>query len=402
MYDLANTVFALGVSALYFPDWLAENDTPDLALALAIDAAMVVVIVLSPWIGARSDHRGRRVPYLVPATLLAVIPAFFLATVGVAGSLVLFSLALVGFNLGSVVYDALLPDVSTEANRGFVSGLGVAVGYVGSLVALGVGAVMLNRYGHAAVFRSLAVLFLLLALPAFFLIRERPRPHREGPPPALRRSLRGLVAAWRRARGFPGVARFLVGRFLYSDAINTLIGGFLTIFVVEEFDFSDGQVQALLGSGIAAAIVGGYAAGRLVDRVGPRRVLHGALAVWIAGIAVVVGAAVAGIEELAWVLGVGGGAALGATWASDRTYMARLSPPEHLGELYGLYATVGRFATILGPLTWGLLVTVAGLPRTVALGALLVFLVSGRLLLAGVDDGFDPGRRQAPVARSSS
>ncbi len=400
LYDLANTVFALGVSALYFPDWLAENDTPDLALALAIDAAMLVVIVLSPWIGARSDHRGRRVHYLIPATLLAVTPTLFLASVGVAASLVLFSVALVGFNLGGVVYDALLPDVSTEENRGYVSGVGVAVGYLGSFVALGVGVVVLDRYGHAAVFRSLALLFLLFALPAFFLVRERPRPRRVGAPPALAQSLRGLVAAWRRARGYPGVARFLVGRFLYTDAINTLIGGFLTIFVVEELDFSDGEVQALLGGAIAAAVVGGYAGGRLIDRVGPRRVLHAALAVWIAGITVLVAAAVAGIEELAWLLGIGGGAALGATWASDRTYMARLSPPEHLGEFYGLYATVGRFATVLGPLTWGLLVTVAGLPRTVALGALLVFLVAGRVVLAGVDDRFAP--RQSPVASSSS
>ncbi len=401
LYDLANTVFALGVSALYFPDWLAERDTPDLALALAIDAAMIVVIVLSPWIGARSDHLGRRVPYLVPATLVAVVPTMFLASVGVPMSLVLFAVALVGFNLGGVVYDALLPDVSTEANRGQVSGLGVAVGYVGSFVALGVGAVMLNRYGHAAVFKALALLFLLFAVPAFFLIEERRRPRRPGPAPRIAQSLRGLAAAWRRARRFPGVARFLIGRFLYTDAINTLIGGFLTILVVEEFDFTDGQVQALLGASIAAAMVGGFAAGRLVDRVGPRRVLHGALAVWMIGLALVAFGAFADIAELAWVLGVGGGAALGATWASDRAYMARLSPPEHLGEFYGLYATVGRFATVLGPLMWGLLVTVAGLPRAAAVLALLAFLVAGRAVLAGVSDGHE-APAQAPATRSTS
>ena len=89
---------------------------------------------------------------------------------------------------------------------------------------------------------------------------------------------------------------------------------------------------------------------------------------------------------LAWPLGALGGMALGALWASDRVYMARISPPRHLGEFYGLYATVGRFASILGPLLWGLIVTVIGLPREVAMGALMVFLITGRVVLGGVDD----------------
>ncbi len=92
------------------------------------------------------------------------------------------------------------------------------------------------------------------------------------------------------------------------------------------------------------------------------------------------------VEALIWPLGVLGGMALGATWAADRVYMQRISPPRFLGEFYGLYATVGRFATILGPLVWGLIVTVVGLPREVAMGALLVFILAARAVLQGVDD----------------
>ncbi len=397
-YDLANTIFALGVGSLYFAEWLTDSvgdlpswlrrfDEPaDLALAIVLDIAMVIVIVLGPWIGARSDHRGRRIPYLLPMTLLAVIPTFFIATVGVVASLGLFIIALVGFNLGSVVYDALLPDVSTPATVGRVSGMGIGVGYIGSFIAVLLGVLLLDGQGEAAVFRAIAVLFLIFAIPTFLFVKERPRASESGPAPSLRTSLSRLVQAWRKARGYGGVTRFLIGRFLYTDAVNTLIGGFLTIYVIEELGFSDSQVQGLLGVAIVAAIIGGLGGGRLVDTRGPRWVLHWVLWIWMVAISLGIAAGVAGNSSLVWILGVLGGLALGATWAADRVYMQRISPPRHLGEFYGLYATVGRFATILGPLLWGLIVTVAGLPRELALGALLLFIVAARIVLEGVDD----------------
>jgi UMF1 family MFS transporter len=396
-YDLANTIFALGVGSLYFPQWLTDNrsglpswltdgETADLALAVAVNLAMVVVIVLGPWIGARSDHRGSRRAYLIPATLLCIVPTSFLATASVPVSLLLFSVALIGFNLGGVVYDAMLPDVSTPETAGKVSGIGVGVGYVGSFIAVLVGAALLDPFGHPAVFRAIAGLFLLFALPAFLLVKERPRPSQVGRPPALRDSARRLVDAWRRARTFPGVARFLVGRFFYTDAINTLINGFLTIYVIEELEFSDDEVQALLAVAITAAIAGGVLGGRVVDRIGPRRMLHAVLNGWLVAFAIGIAAGASDTAPLAWPLGALGGLCLGATWASDRVYMARISPPAYLGEFYGLYATVGRFASILGPLMWGVIVTVLGLPREVAMGALMVFLLVARFILGGVDD----------------
>ncbi len=385
-YDLANTIFALGVSGLYFAAWVTDSGAPDIALSVTIAAAMLVVIVLSPWIGSRSDHSARRVNLLIPTTLLAVTATFFLASFGVAMSLVIYAFALVGFNLGSVVYDALLPDVSSEQNRGRVSGWGIGVGYVGSIIAVIAGGLLLDSYGHAALFKAIAGLFLLFALPSFLFIRERPRATRCGTPVGVTASFGHLVASWRRARTYEGVVPFLLGRFLYTDAINTLIGGFLTIFVINELGFTDDQVQALLAIAIFTAIVGGIVAGRLVDRLGPRRVLHFALSMWVAAMVGGIVAALGGEQSVAWMVGGLGGLALGTTWASDRVYMARISPPRHLGEFYGLYATVGRFATLLGPLAWGIIVDGLHLPRVFAMGALILFVIAGRLVLARVDD----------------
>ena len=397
VYDLANTIFALGVGSLYFAEWLTDNrsglpsfllrnDTPDFALAVTINVAMVVIILVAPWIGTRSDHSGRRRVYLLPMTLVCVVPTFFLATVSVGASLALFSVALIGFNLGGIVYDAMLPDVSTPETIGKISGLGIGVGYLGSFIAVLVGVFLLDDHGYPAVFRTIAVLFFVFAVPAFTLVRERPRPAPTGPPPALTDGFRRLRKAWRDAARYEGVIRFLVGRFLYTDAVNTLIAGFLTIYVKEELGFTSDQVQALLGVSIVGAIIGGLGGGWLVDRIGPRRLLHGVLYLLLVAFALGIVAGIVSAGRLGWPLGLLGGVALGGLWAADRVYMARISPPARLGEFYGLYATVGRFATIIGPLLFGLIVSVLGLPREVALGALMMFVAASRLILAKVDD----------------
>lgn len=388
LYDLANTIFALGVVGRYLPEWLATKvDNPDSALAIVEAMVGVLVVFLAPWVGARSDVLGNRVPTLLRTTLLAVAGTALIAAWSPVPSMIFLGIALIGFNIGSVVYDALLVQVSTPANRGRISGLGVGIGYVGSYIGLGIGVLTLEVLGwsYAATFRSLAVAFLIFSIPAFLFIREGPgRPDSELP--GARDVVTHLLRAWRLASRYDGMTRFLVGRFLYTDAINTLIGGFLTLFVVEELGMESRFVTALLGVAITAAIIGGIGAGPLVERHGPGRVLEWVLVLWMIGIGSGVLAAVTDQTWLTWGIGALGGIALGATWASDRVLMARVSPPRHLGQFYGLYATVGRFATILGPLVWAFIVDVLRQPRTVAMGALIVFVAGGWAMIRGVDD----------------
>ncbi|HWB88559.1 MAG TPA: MFS transporter [Acidimicrobiia bacterium] len=387
LYDLANTIFALGVVGLYFSDWLVEEGHPDSYLALVQAAAAVVVIFLAPWAGARSDVLGRRVPTLVSTTIVAVAATALLATGPVWLTLSMLWLAVVAVNTGSVVYDALLVDVSTPETRGRVSGVGVGVGYLGSFVGLGLGLLALDvlDWGFPGAFRLIAAAFLVFAIPSFIFINERPGVAGE-PLPTLSGIATRLSASWRTAARYPGVVRFLVGRFLYTDAINTLIGGFLAIFVIDELSLDRGFFTVLMAVAITSAIVGGIGAGPIIERIGPLRVLRVVLVAWMVAMVAGIAAAVTGQTGIAWVIGPVGGLALGATWASDRVVMVRLSPPRHLGEFYGLYATVGRFATIAGPLVWALIVDVANLSRSVALGALALFVLVGWIVLAGVDD----------------
>ncbi|MCO5244413.1 MAG: MFS transporter [Anaerolineae bacterium] len=138
---------------------------------------------------------------------------------------------------------------------------------------------------------------------------------------------------------------------------------------------------------IAVAVAGGILWGVVVDRIGPKRALNIVLVMWMAALAAVALIALLDLSRwLFWGVATVAGVALGGTWAADRPYLLRLAPPQFVGEFYGLYAMVGRFAAIIGPFLWGYVADTLGLGRPAAVLSLLVFIVIAFVILQGVDD----------------
>jgi len=115
LFDLANTVYAFIIPGLYFSVWLvSEKGWTDQQLGLATSTAMVIVAILGPWIGRKSDSSQGKKKILLLMTLICIISTFLLGTFSVEASVLLFIFSLIGFNLGSVVYDALLYRLATK------------------------------------------------------------------------------------------------------------------------------------------------------------------------------------------------------------------------------------------------------------------------------------------------
>ena len=386
-FDLANTVYAFVIPGLYFSVWLvSEQGWTDQSLGFATSGAMVIVAILGPWVGARSDGSQGKKPMLLITTLICIVATFLLGTFDVSISVLFFIVSLIGFNLGSVVYDALLVSVSTPTNRGRISGLGVAFGYVGSLLGFGVATLLQNfGYSYVEIFRSVAVMFLIFSLPAFIFIKEK-KVSNEKSTIKITESISLVIKSWKHSTQYPGLTRFLVGRFFYADAINTLISGLLAVYLVEEVGLSPTDSQNLLCLAIIISIIGGYVFGKAADKYGPRKLTLISLVCWMLSLSIAIIATEFDQLWLIYVTGVLGGFNIGGIFAVDRVFMTRLSPEKHLGEFYGLYSTVGRFATIIGPLLWGLIVNTLGLGRNPALFSLIILLLISFFIIRGVSD----------------
>jgi MFS transporter, UMF1 family len=354
LYDFANTMFSYVVVTRYFNDWVIEQrQTEDIWVGVMSFVVAAVLVVTLPVGGAVADRWGRRKPLLVAFTLLCVGATAVLGFVpSTALALVVAGVAIFGFNSALAHYDPLLAHVAAPEHRGRVSGLGVGVGYVGVFFILALFALanVVPEGQNERAFLPTAVLFLVFALPAFFLVREPPALQEV---PAGSRLVRDALSQVVGSVGeivHLGVGRFLLARFLYVDAIATVIA-FMVVYAKRISDLSEGALTALLGVSIAFAVVGAFAAGALVERLGPKRVLVAILLVFSVTLVI---AGATGSELLLWVAGPITGVSLGAVWTSDRVFMLRLTPDDRRGEFFGLYALAGKLSSGVGPLIlWG-------------------------------------------------
>jgi len=362
LYDLANTIYSMGVVSFFFADWLRGSvgeARADGLLGVITSVSMGIIFICSPLIGAMTDRARRRMPFLIASTTLCVICTLLMARVGYVGTIIAFVVGNAAYQAGLQFYDSLLPEVTTEENRGRIGGIGVGVGYFGSFIAIGYGFVISDDF--PLLFTLVAFSFLALAIPCFLFVRERgnPNPGRIFDLRFVIASTRQTLQALRASDQFPGLARFLVGRVFYTDAINTVIT-FMLLVAKNVFnnagvtgDAAQIETYKVMALAIGLAVIGGFVWGRMVDRIGPKRTLNVVLYLWMGTLVLGSLMGLLALPPIAlYIVAAGAGVGMGGVWSADRPLMLRLTPPHRIGEFYGLYGMVGRFSAVIGPLIW--------------------------------------------------
>src|SRR5665213_3697977 len=83
LYDFANTIFSMNVATLYFSVWLiADLHASNTVYALGNGISSLLVVLSVPVLGALSDARRRRKPWVVGFTIVSCIAC---AAIGILG-----------------------------------------------------------------------------------------------------------------------------------------------------------------------------------------------------------------------------------------------------------------------------------------------------------------------------
>ena len=407
MYDFANsgytTVVLTAVFNAYFVSTVAGGkDWATLAWTLALGVSYAIVMVAGPIVGAWADAHAAKKRALFLSTVGCVAGTAALALAGpgdVALAIALLIVSNVAYSMGENLTASFLPEIARPAAVGKVSGWGWSLGYVGGLLALGLGLAWVMGADARGATTAQAVpgtmlitaaVFAVASVFTFVLLRERavPVPACEAASHALAR----LARTAKEALAYRDLlAVFACGTF-YQAGVATVIA-LAAIYAEQEMGFGMKETILLILAVNVTAGIGAFGFGYAQDRLGKVNALRFTLWAWIAMIAVAWGATT---SAQFWVAANLAGLAMGSSQSAGRALVAYFAPPSRTGEFFGLWGTATRLASILGPVTYGLITWATSGNHRLAIGCTGIFFIVALVFLARVDEG--RGREAAVAA----
>jgi UMF1 family MFS transporter len=387
-----------------------------------------IIAFTAPFLGAATDRMGRRKPLLGIAAgvlALAIISMWWALPDG--GGLPLWAIGLavvvsgVSFVYTEVVHNAMLTRATPPAMLSHVSGLGLALGSVASVLLLVFVLVTMALPGQidlpflpdapmfgldpaqhepSRIVTLLCAAWLIVFSVPIFLYTPDLTTTGEPLGTALKNAVGNVFRTILKLRDYRNVALFLIARILYADG-KTAILIFSGVYVSGTMDWN---LLEMLAYGIILtifAIAGGLGAGLLDHAVGVKRAVAIEIGVTILCLIAMVSMSPTSVfflpvepgvpawdspffstlPELAYLgFAILIAISITAAYASSRSLMARLAPKGMEGEVFGLYALAGSATAWLAP---GLVAYFTSTTQSLRAGfaSIVILLIVGFVLL---------------------
>ncbi len=362
LYDFGNSAYAsvvlLAVYSAYFQKQVVGGAEGSRLWGLTISAAMVIVAVAAPIMGAIADYSGAKKRFLFFFTALSVVFTallFFTQKGTIALAVGFFLLAEIGYRAAQVFYDALLPEIAAPHEMGRIAGTGWAIGSAGGIIILLlILPPILMMEGNLLVVRAAlvvtALFFALAAAPVFLWLKERAQPQTlpagENYFSVAFAQLRQTV---RTARGFREFLKFMLAYLIYNEGV---------IIALDFAAILGGVLFGLQQTGLiiffilvqATNVLGAVLFGHLQDRFGGKRSLTLSIVLMVLCITALY---FAQNQTHFFIIGAFVGVAMAGIQSVSRAMVATFSPPGKSGEFFGFFALTGRTSSFIGPAVFG-------------------------------------------------
>ncbi len=410
MFDFANssysTVVITTVFNTYFVNVIAKAATaagaggssdglPTLLWTIAVGISNFFIVVTAPVLGAFADYSAAKKTLLVATTVICACCTALLAFTH-AGTIVLAMVLIVlancAYGTGENLIAAFLTEIASREKMGRISALGLAVGYFGGPLVLAICLVYIHfaQQYHLTetefvphVMLLVAVIYSLGTLPTFFWLKERAigKALPEGQS-FVQIGFQRLVNTLQQAQRYKDLFRFLIALLVFSCGTATVIV-IAAIYAQKVIGFTAQDTIAMILFVNITAAIGAFGFGQIQDKIGSVKTLMISLTLWITATSV---AFFITTKMQFWLDAVLIGVAMGSTQSTARALIGQFSPTGRSAEFFGLWGLTVRLASIIGPVTFGLISYLTNDNQRLAILSTATFFILGLLLLLLVNE----------------
>ena len=383
LYDFANSIIYVNF-VLYFAVWIVvDAELSDFWYNAIFAITSVILLVTAPLLATRTDKKGGRKLFLNVATIGTFIGYGFAAMLASMDSHVLLValLFLIGqyfYQLAFVFFNPMLEDIADEAHRSRASGIGNFASSLGFVA--GIALTMPLASSRTAPLLLAVFAFFILALPMMIFYREPKKVYDSIVTPSIiletKMSIKRMMAFFAVSAATP----MLVAFFFFNDALITVSNNY-SIYLERVFYIPDATKSILLAAVLGMSAIGAVISGWIGDRIGALKTMKLILVWWIILLPLV---AIAPNFKTIAILTPITGLLLGSMWTVTRSYLSMVLPKEDMGYGFSFYTIAERFATLVGPLTWGGIIWYAGIESItyrIAMATMTIFVVIGLIIL---------------------
>lgn len=357
LYDFGNSAYAavvlLAVYAAYFKQSVVGTAQGSALWGLSLTISMLVVAVISPFLGALADYSGKKKTFLLAMTAIAIVFTALLFLVGkgdIFMGMLLFIIAEIGYRAGQVFYNSLLVDVADEDEIGKVSGNGWAIGSLGGIICLVIVLVLIQlNPGNTLIVRlSLvitAVFYAIFAIPTFLWIKEEKRPQKKNGKSLYKVALERIKATIQSVKSFKEFIKFMIAVLIYNDGIIAALD-FAAIIGAVIFGVTSTELIVFVIIVQITNVAGAYLYGLLGEKIGFKNALINSLIVMLIS---VLGMMFVPNKMGFFIVGALAGFAMAGVQMLSRTMVSVFAPAHKSAEFYGFFSLTGRTSSIIGP-----------------------------------------------------
>ena len=406
LYDVGNSAQVLTTCTVIFPLLIAKITPGDSSVYVGWANAIYAIILalISPVLGTMADYKDKKMRMFKFFLYMGIFGGFALALpfIDYKMALLVFVIAMLGYNGSIIFYDAFIVDVCDDERVDKVSAAGYAWGYIGSVLPflifvipfaavtlfgdkvtgdLVIGSFTLTYRMACGITMGLAVLWWWnYSRPMLKNVKQKN--YHEPVPHVIKESFAHLWHTFRDVKKNKNIFLFCISYFFYIDCVNTVIK--MAVSLATEMGITDTMSLVVVIFINIIACPFSILFGKLVGNFGSKKMIYAGIIGYIGVVGC--GAMIQSNPSFIWLVALLVGMFQGGIQSVSRSYFAKLIPDKaDSNEFFGFFSVFSKFSAILGPIAVSIIIMITGETRYGILG-LIPMMVLGMIFLMFVKD----------------